>query len=299
MNAFPDEPAPTPVAPEAKRDADTSTPENVEHSSGALITAAGPMPPDVMFAEVVPAEPHDPPWSGWDVLRIVLMGAVALVLIFIALAFTVTGANLRTRLNTLNARPELLIVGQMVAYLLILGYMYVLVTRERRQPHFWQAIRWNWPARIWTYLLLGFLMQAAFMVVERFLPFPKEMPFDAVLRRPYSVVLISIFSVTLGPLLEEIFFRGFFYPVLKRRIGVAAAIVVTAFPFALMHAAQYGNSWASILLIFVVGVVLATVRETNDSLAASFLVHVGYNGTIMLILFAATDGFRHLEKLNQ
>jgi len=27
-------------------------------------------------------------------------------------------------------------------------------------------------------------------------------------------------------------------------------------------------------------------------------VHVGYNATIMTLLFAATDGFRHMEKLN-
>lgn len=247
----------------------------------------------------VPVQPQNPPWSGWDVLRILLMALGALFLSFVALAFVVPGRDVRARLNTLDARPELLIIGQMVAYLLILGYMYVLVTRERRQPRFWQAVSWNWPSSAWTFLVLGFLIQVVFLVVERFLPFPKQMPFDAVLKRPFSIVLISLFSVTLGPLMEEMFFRGFFYPVLKRRVGVATAIIATAFPFALMHAAQYGNSWASVLLIFVVGVALAAVRENSNSLGASFLVHVGYNGTIMVILFAATDGFRHLEKLNQ
>jgi hypothetical protein len=29
------------------------------------------------------------------------------------------------------------------------------------------------------------------------------------------------------------------------------------------------------------------------------LIHVAYNGTISGLMFAATDGFRHLEKLNQ
>jgi membrane protease YdiL (CAAX protease family) len=105
--------------------------------------------------------------------------------------------------------------------------------------------------------------------------------------------------VTLGPLMEELFFRGFLYPVLARRIGIVAGILVSALGFGLMHAAQYGYSWASILLIFLVGVVLGTVRAKKDSVAAGVLVHMGYNGTIALVMFAATDGFRHLEKLSQ
>jgi membrane protease YdiL (CAAX protease family) len=48
----------------------------------------------------------------------------------------------------------------------------------------------------------------------------------------------------------------------------------------------------------MVGVVLAAVREKANSLAAGFLVHVAYNGVIVVMLLAATDGFRHFENLN-
>jgi membrane protease YdiL (CAAX protease family) len=54
-----------------------------------------------------------------------------------------------------------------------------------------------------------------------------------------------------------------------------------------------------VLLIFLVGVVLGVVRARTDSVAAGFLVHMAYNGTIAAAMFAATDGFRHLERLNQ
>jgi hypothetical protein len=33
--------------------------------------------------------------------------------------------------------------------------------------------------------------------------------------------------------------------------------------------------------------------------AAVSLTHMAYNATITLAMFAVTDGFRHLEKLNQ
>jgi len=251
--------------------------------------------------DTVPVPLRDPAWSGWDVLRILLMGAIALFVSTIALLAIVPGATLRAKANALVAHPELQILGQMAAYLVLLGYMYVLVTRERGRPRFWEAIHWNWPRAIQFYLLVGVVLQAAFLIIEWQLKryMPRETPFSELLRRPYSLFLIAAFSVTLGPLMEELFFRGFLYPVLRRRFGVLTGVLVTALGFGLVHAAQYGYSWLSISLIFIVGVVLAVVRETKNSVAAGFLVHAGYNGTIIGLLFIATDGFRHLEKLNQ
>lgn len=271
-------------------------PDNPETVREAQPNAAAEVVP-VSPAELTP--PRDPAWSGWDVLRILLMALVAMFVTVLALSAIVRGSTFRERLNHLNAQPELLMIGQMAAYLALLGYMYILVTKERRQPRFWEAIHWRWPASIGTYLFIGVLMQAVFLLAERFLPFPRGTPFEALLQRPYSLFLIAAFSVTLGPLMEELFFRGFLYPVLKQRFGVIAATVATALPFALMHGAQYGDSWASVLLIFVLGAVLATVREKTNSLAASFLVHTAYNGTIIMIIFGATGGFRHLERLNR
>ena len=269
--------------------------ENPNAASGIQPSLA----PDLAAPPPSSPAPRDPAWSGWDVLRILLIGAVALFATILMLVAVVHGPTLRDRLNLLNDHPELLIIAQMAAYLVLLGYMYILVTRERRLPRFWEAIHWNWPRTIWLYLLVGLLMQAAFLVIEaeKLLPFPKDVPFEALLKQPFTIVLIAVFSTTLGPLMEELFFRGFLYPVLKRSLGVFAAVVATALPFGLMHAAQYGYSWASVLLIFIVGVVLAVVREKKNSLGAAFLVHAAYNGTIILLLFIGTGGFRHLERI--
>ncbi len=266
-------------------------PAEVQPSLASELAVAAPVEP-------APAEALYPPWNGWDILRILLMLVVTFFIAGVALLILAPGP-LRERANYLSVHPEFPLIGQLAAELALLGYMYILVTRERRQPRFWEAVRWNWPARIWTYLFVGVLMQAVFLFAEHFLPFPRKTPFEALLQRPASFFLIMGFSVTLGPLMEELFYRGFLYPLLKRHFGVAVGIVATALPFGLMHAAQYGNSWASVLLIFVVGLVLATVREWKNSLAASFLVHVAYNGTIVTMVFIATGGFRHLERLNQ
>ena len=289
MNTSPDNPE---ARPEVRPEAHLKTQSELAPAiPDATEPFAGPS------VEAVPAVPRDPVWSGLDVFRLLIIALVILFAsVFATLAF-VPGATFKARVFRLSTVPELLIVAQMLAYVLVLGYMYILVTKERRSPRFWKTIHWNWPGNIWPFVAGGLAMQIVFLFLGRLLPFPKETPFDALLRRPAAVVLIAVFAVTLGPLMEELFFRGFFYPVLARRFGMGTGISVSALGFGLMHVVQYGYSWASVLLIFLVGVVLGVVRARKDSVAAGFLVHAGYNGTIILMLLIATDGFRHLEKL--
>jgi len=77
------------------------------------------------------------------------------------------------------------------------------------------------------------------------------------------------------------------------------AVFVTALAFALLHGAQLMFAWGPVLVIFLVGTVLTMVRARTNSVAASVLIHMAYNGTIAVAMFVATSGFRHLEKLNQ
>ena len=51
------------------------------------------------------------------------------------------------------------------------------------------------------------------------------------------------------------------------------------------------------LLIFVVGSVLTIVRARTGSLGSAFLVHSTYNAFDFVLIFVATDGFRHMDKL--
>ena len=110
---------------------------------------------------------------------------------------------------------------------------------------------------------------------------------------------LSLFSITFAPLLEELFFRGFLYPVLVRRFGVAIAVLTTSAAFSLIHAPQLGRAWGPVLVIFIVGLALTVTRAITKSVAASLLMHMAYNSTLSVLLFIGTDGFRHLERLNQ
>jgi uncharacterized protein len=285
--------APSPVQ------AEQSSADSPAESSDSGLASATQFP-EAQTASIAPSAPPDPAWTGGDVLRLILLTIVALFVgVFAVLFIASWWVYPHTALGEIARVPLVVVAGQSLAYLLILAYMYVLVTRERQRPDFLTAIHWNWPSNIAVYVLAGFALSLALQVVAHFLPIPKELPIDSFFRTPAEAWALSILSVTLAPLMEELFFRGFLYPVLARRLGLPIAVFVTALGFASLHGAQLMFSWGPVLVIFLVGIVLTVVRAKTNSVAAGVLIHMAYNGTITVAMFAATDGFRHLEKLNQ
>lgn len=262
----------------------------VPDSLALASTVAGASP-----VSITPPPVEDPVWNGWDVLLLaVLTAALSFVIVplLVVLAAKLVAYPHESWMEVIR-KPVLALLSELVSYIVIAVFMIMLVEGKYHQ-RFWRAIQWNWgSARLW---MLGVGMLTVLIdVLGRFLPMPKTSPFDEFFSRPRDAYLIAIFAVTVGPLMEELFFRGFFYPVLARRISVVWAVLLTAMPFGLLHYFQY-RSWGAVLLITLVGVVLGTVRATTKSVAASFLVHVGYNGTLMTLAAIQTDGFRHMER---
>jgi CAAX protease family protein len=268
------------------------TPADSESTVTQPLTVAG------VVAPPAPRRYVFPPWSGWDVLA-VLGFTVAMVFLFSTVAIGV--AHLLTSTQHLSwsdlaSSPLVTIGSQVAAYPAVIVFMMMLVGSKSRE-RFWQAIHWNWPGAA----LLGFLvggMGFAFVVelASRWLPIPKSLPVDKYFTDTAGAYLMAVFGVTLAPLLEELFFRGMLYPVLRRAYGMWAGVLVTAAAFAAIHGAQLGNAWAPLLSIFVVGVVFTLVRERADSVAASFLMHCGYNFTLFSMLWVGTDHFRQMER---
>jgi membrane protease YdiL (CAAX protease family) len=286
--------------------AERSSAEAAGHSDSGFALATSQFSND-QAADLVPttlADPsrNDPAWNGWDILRLIFLTIVALFVGVVAVLFIARWLVYpHTHLGEIARVPLVIVAGQSLAYLLVLAYMYVLVTRERGRPDFLAAIHWNWPPNVDIAICVfaGLVLSVALQVLAHFLPIPKELPIDSFFQTPAEAWALGILSVTLAPLMEELFFRGFLYPVLARSLGLPFAVFLTALGFAALHGAQLLFSWGPVLVIFLVGLVLTMVRAKTNSVAAGVLIHMAYNGTITVAMFAATDGFRHLEKLNQ
>jgi uncharacterized protein len=282
-----------------------SSPESPQPEPQAPANAEPPIieanPADGAFSGTVSTpitqpQAENPVWNGWDVLLII---GLTLATIFVSQFAILFGAHYffypHSSLMDLAQRPLLLLISQYVIDLAVVIYLLLLIEGKYRAA-FGTAIRWSWPRNAWGLLLLGAFMLLVLSMLENLLPMPKDTPFDKLFARPRDAYLIAIIAVSLGPLVEELFFRGFLYPVLARRWGIAWAVFLTALPFALMHMPQYGYAWGALAVIFIVGVVCGTVRAVTKSVGASFLVHVGYNGVQMIIALFVTRGFTHMPK---
>jgi membrane protease YdiL (CAAX protease family) len=273
---------------------DADTQPSLPLTPDPLLPASFPPAPSLLTP--APEPPRDPVWSGWDVLLIAVVAVLSLIVVQV---LVLAGAKelIYPHLNwkDITQKAVLAILAQFFAYIPLAIFMVTLV-EGKYHVRFWPAIRWNWPRSQWKMLGLGALVLLSLNLLGHFLPMPQSTPFEELFSRPRDAYLMSVFAITLGPLMEELFFRGFLYPVLARRMGVAGGIFFTALPFGLIHMFQYGYAWGVVLLIFLMGVVCTAVRAATGSVASSFLVHVGYNATEMLLFAIATDGFRHMEK---
>ena len=243
----------------------------------------------------------DPPWSGWDVAAI---AAVTVFSIFAA-SLLVIGFVMQlpawqgAQSQEIAKDARILLAAQTLAYVCVVFVMYLLA-RFRYERSLSDAVRWNWQRAQahWPVLGLGGVMLAvAVQIAARFLPIPKSLPIEELFRDATSAWWLAAFGVSVAPLVEELFYRGFLYPVLERRTGVLAAVVLTSIPFALMHASQLAASWAPLLVLFGVSVVLTLSRAFTGSVAVPFLLHAAYNATLFATVYVTTDGFRNLERL--
>ena len=251
------------------------------------------------YPQVQPQDESFPAWSAWDLATIVAFAGTAwIVLSAVTLAVArvaISKQNIPVR--ELADNPLVALGAQSLTELAILIFMVAWIGR-RSQQGFWEAIHWNWRGRRVLRLLLGgFGLALLAEFTSRYLPIPKSLPVEKYFSDTAAAYLMSVLGVALAPLLEEVFFRGLFYPRVRRRVGVTPAVLLTATTFAFIHGAQLGYAWAPLLSIFVVGVVLTLVRESTESVAASYLMHCGYNLTLFGMLWIGSDHFRHLEKV--
>ncbi|MBZ5629069.1 MAG: CPBP family intramembrane metalloprotease [Acidobacteriia bacterium] len=252
----------------------------------------GVSPPGQAVAE-------DPPWGIGGVVRIAVVAAVAIGFFsMIAMGVAIlTAGPVRASASDLARNPRVVVPAQFAAYLVVVIYMVWLVRSPGRR--FWTAIRWHWPRVRWFgWAGLGVALALFVQAASALLPIPKSLPIDRYFRDTAGAYMMAVFGLTFAPLVEELFFRGFMYPALARRLGMIAAVLITAALFAFIHTSQLANAWAPLLLLFLVGVVLTAVRARTGSVATTFLVHVGYNGTLFTLLYVASDAFRHLEKVS-
>ncbi|NLK00083.1 MAG: CPBP family intramembrane metalloprotease [Clostridia bacterium] len=136
-------------------------------------------------------------------------------------------------------------------------------------------------ALLFVVVLLSGVVASFFIPMEA-----KPQPFVDILVKaetPFDIFVPFLVGGILAPLGEEIFFRGFAYPVLRGRFGAAYGIVGTAVFFSLLH-----FDIIRFLPIALGGVGLGWLYENTGSVYTPIIAHSVWNTAMLVLLLLIT-----------
>lgn len=248
---------------------------------GSLEEAGGmpPLPPELPFGRV-------PVWF-YRSADLVGVGFVFLVFAGLFVASLGMGPDEAAVLT-----PEVLLVNIGFQFG-IAGVVAVLALRSVG-PRAWLGLRWSsWQ---WIFLIAPgavVLMWVVFggLQISGYVEWMESLGVETVQdtvkllqesKDPLVLGLMGVAAVIVAPLCEEIVFRGYFYPVMKKFAGVWPAAVCSAMVFAAAH----GNLTA-LLPLFIFGGLLVFIYEKTGSIWAPVAVHFCFNSATVIVQIAA------------
>jgi uncharacterized protein len=243
-----------------------------------------------MTPEVLPEAPPPPPppprepfWSYSDVF---LFAALAIPCMLLGYGL-VRGLLLLLHVH-LAVRAAELLAEQLAGYLLLFSVLRTIFRVQYGRP-FWKSLGWTEVRLPLLWLVIAGCITAVAVVMFSvyFMRVPNTPnPMTELLHDRASIVLLATFGITLGPLCEELAFRGFLQPLLVRSLGPVAGILIAAIPFGLLHIPEYGNSWRHGVVITLAGAAFGWMRHLTGSTKASTVMHASYNALFFLALFS-------------
>ena len=246
--------------------------------------AGVPQPPAIS----VPQSPESPPPPSrdpfWGYSDLFLFAGLAVP------AFLAGWGLVKTLLYVLRLHPfraAEAVAEQFAGYIFLFLVLLMIFRFQYDQP-FWRSLAWK-PLRLppLSILAAGWLTAFAVTGIAYLIRTPvKSNPLTELMQDRPSLILVGIFGVTVGPLAEELIFRGFLQPLLVRSLGAVCGILLAAIPFGLLHFPEYGDSWRHAVLITGAGAAFGWMRQATGSTKAATLMHAAYNA----LFFAALWG---------
>lgn len=100
------------------------------------------------------------------------------------------------------------------------------------------------------------------------------------------LLLALIVTAVAAPICEETFFRGMLFGLLRRRMPVSGAVLISATAFGLAHASP-AISWALLPTFVYMGIVLGALYARTRVLTQTIMLH-GLNNAIVTIIAFST-----------
>lgn len=175
-----------------------------------------------------------------------------------------------------------LAISELVVYAVIFGLL-LWIARGLSWDELGVRRPKSWPRAAGLALLIFVVVFIAEAALEPLLHPSREQGLEPTHWEPSRAGAFAISAVAvvlLGPLVEELLFRGLGFGLL-RRYGVVSAVLGTAIAFAFWHGLV--EAWPA---LFIFGVGIAILRLRTESILPGFVFHACFNGFALAIAFA-------------
>ncbi len=219
-------------------------------------------------------------WNFKDAVYVLLINLIA--------SFTIADLILKPGLRKIGL--DSLIAGTLAGLFLALVALITVYFALRKYNLSWKAIGFNYSKGVsnnrktiilYIFVLLvvaGVNLAFMYLIVDIN---PNSRSGDIKDPTLFRVLIAYASAVVVSPIYEEILYRGFLYQAFRNSIGKSMAIVLSAILFSLVHLPSY-----DILLInFINGILLALIYEKTKSIYSPIIVHGGFNGCLLTIVF--------------
>jgi uncharacterized protein len=261
------------------------------------MTPEPPPPPDTMPPEAtphpaefpLPPPPRDPFWSYSDLFLFIGLAIPSMLFGWVAVQGVLHLLHIHLAVHAAELLAE-----QLAGYAVLFSVLRMIFLVQYHRP-FWRSLGWINPTAPFLWLVAaGFATAIGVAFVTYFVRVPSgSNPMMDLLGDRISILLVGTFGITLGPLCEELVFRGFLQPLLVRSFGPLAGILGAAIPFGLLHIPEYGNSWRHGVVITLAGAAFGWVRYATGSTKASTIMHAAYNALFFSVLLAQGRDLPH------
>lgn len=188
------------------------------------------------------------------------------VLIFL-LAYTYISSG-----NDINLFNEFLSSKQIYLAFILAIIFIPLLMRDYKKINFDKNNKMNYLQLI----LIGIILSLIYNVFAYYFNFLlKTSLFD----NNHNLIVTLISTSLIGPIIEELMFRGIIYNELKNKYSNMKAILITTIFFAVIH-----MNIIQILYAFALGFILIFVYEKYKNIKAPIILHMASNMTTTLFL---------------
>jgi membrane protease YdiL (CAAX protease family) len=224
-----------------------------------------------------------------------LLPVLAFLIVGVILVFAGLAALARLDRSFTRANIETIVLSATLVIYLAFGAGIAVALRRLRSPMAFLGLRWPTPRDLGLTLAMVVPWYIGIAVVTalssavlnggRLVPGNTRQLF---IQHPHGLgilLLALLVTAVAAPLCEEAFFRGMLFRLLRRRLPLWAAVLLSAMAFGLAHASP-SVSVALLPVFTYMGIVLAAVYAWTGSLTNTVLLHGLNNAVGTVTVFA-------------